>query len=209
MKVVVPENIKDITLKQLQEITEVAKKEGVTELEVSREKVRIITGIDLNSCDIAQSDFVGLVEAIDKALNTPAEFKQRFKLNGVEYGFHPNLDKMTSGEYYDLMTYGDEVSTLHNLMAILFRPIKDTDGFGNYTIEPYNGTEEHAETMKQMSLELVNGALVFFLNLSRELKTSINEYSKAVAQRKERKHRFSLKSGDGIPRLFHWHKMTY
>ena len=62
MKVTIPESIEDITLKQLQEVTLFAKKDSVNELEVSKEKVRIITGIDLSECEISQSDFEGLVQ---------------------------------------------------------------------------------------------------------------------------------------------------
>ena len=207
MKITIPESIEDITLKQLQEVTLFAKKDGVTELEVSKEKVRIITGIDLSECEISQSDFEGLVESIDKALSTPAEFKQRFSLNGVEFGFHPNLDKMSSAEYYDLMTYGEETETLHNLMAILFRPIKNEDKFGNYTIKKYKGTEG-CEQMKDMQLNLVNGALVFFLNLSKELQLSTQESLKEVERQREKMQHNSSKSGVGIQTLFRWLKMT-
>jgi hypothetical protein len=199
MKITIPENIKDITLRQLQDITLFASKEGVTELQVSHEKIRVITGIDLSTATISQNDFEDLIESIDKALNTPADFQQIFKMNGVDFGFHPNLDNMSSDEYYDLMEYGDNTETLHNLMAILFRPIDGKDKFGNYKIETYEGTEESKELMKDMPLNLVNGALVFFFNLSKELRLNIHKSLKEMEAKREKKHRNSLRSGVGIP----------
>jgi hypothetical protein len=199
MKITIPENIKDITLRQLQDITLFASKEGVTELQVSHEKIRVITGIDLSTATISQNDFEDLIESIDKALNTPADFQKTFKMNGVDFGFHPNLDNMSSDEYYDLMEYGDNTETLHNLMAILFRPIDGKDKFGNYKIETYEGTEESKELMKDMPLNLVNGALVFFFNLSKELRLNIHKSLKEMEAKREKKHRNSLRSGVGIP----------
>ena len=197
MKITIPENIKDITLRQLQDITLFASKEGVTELQVSHEKIRVITGIDLSTATISQNDFEDLIESIDKALNTPADFQKIFKMNGVDFGFHPNLDSMSSSEYYDLMEYGDNTETLHNLMAILFRPLDGKDKFGNYKIETYEGTEESKELMKDMPLNLVNGALVFFFNLSKELRLNIHKSLKEMEAKREKKHRSFFGIGGG------------
>ena len=197
MKITIPENIKDITLRQLQDITLFASKEGVTELQVSHEKIRVITGIDLSTATISQNDFEDLIESIDKALNTPADFQKILKMNGVDFGFHPNLDNMSSDEYYDLMEYGDNTETLHNLMAILFRPLDGKDKFGNYKIETYEGTEESKELMKDMPLNLVNGALVFFFNLSKELRLNIHKYLKEMEAKKAKKPRSFFGIGGG------------
>jgi hypothetical protein len=197
MKITIPENIKDITLRQLQDITLFASKEGVTELQVSHEKIRVITGIDLSTATISQNDFEDLIESIDKALNTPADFQQTFTMKDIQFGFHPNLNNMSSSEYYDLMEYGDNTETLHNLMAILFRPLDGKDKFGNYKIETYEGTEESKELMKDMPLNLVNGALVFFFNLSRELRLNIHKSLKEMEAKREKKHRSFFGIGVG------------
>jgi hypothetical protein len=197
MKITIPENIKDITLRQLQDITLFASKEGVTELQVSHEKIRVITGIDLSTATISQNDFEDLIESIDKALNTPADFQQTFTMKDIQFGFHPNLNDMSSSEYYDLMEYGDNTETLHNLMAILFRPLDGKDKFGNYKIETYEGTKESKELMKDMPLNLVNGALVFFFNLSKELRLNIHKSLKEMEAKREKKHRSFFGIGGG------------
>ena len=107
-----------------------------------------------------------LVKDIVKALNTEVEFSNMFTLNGIEYGFIPNLDSITHGEWVDLIEYEGNIDTMNKLMAVLFRPVTKKDKLGNYSIEPYNGTKERADAFKVMPLNIVNGALVFFLNLS-------------------------------------------
>ena len=119
------------------------------------------------------SDFDGIHAQITEALDTEVPFENRFVLNQVEYGFVPNLDEITTGEYIDLSTYGNSMETLHKTMAVLFRPITKDMAFGSYEIEPYNGTKDRAEVMKQAPMNIVLGMLVFFCDLSRELKNHI------------------------------------
>ena len=197
MKVSIPESIQDITLEQFQ--TLVALDDDINERDLDVEKVKIFIGLTDEQIDsISESDFKDLVLAIDDALNKPSEFQQRFKMNGVEFGFHPNLDKMLTGEYGDLMNYNSEPETLHKLMAILFRPITTKDLSGNYKIAKYEGSETWCEIMKQTPLHIVNGALIFFLSLSKELRTSIQKYSTAQELAKGSKHQIFGLSGDGM-----------
>jgi len=106
----------------------------------------------------------------------------------------PNFDKITSKEYFDLSSYGVEIDTLHNVMAIAFRPLKDKGNL--YTIENYNGTEEYAEVMKQMPLNYVNGFLSFFLTLQNDLLSHIQKYT-TEAQAMGYQHLTTLESGVG------------
>tara|TARA_R100001463_G_scaffold19995_1_gene48945 strand:- start:2367 stop:2963 length:597 start_codon:yes stop_codon:yes gene_type:complete len=87
-------------------------------------------------------------------------------IDDVEYGFHPNLDNLTLGEYADIETFiKDGVNkNLPEVMAILYRPIvkKEKDV---YTIEAYDGDITiRAEKMKKMNALQVQYALVFFWN---------------------------------------------
>ena len=90
--------------------------------------------------------------------------KKVFKIGEVEYGMHPNLDDFTLGEYADIETFiknGIE-KNLPELMAVLFRPVKEKNGEA-YTISAYDGEITiRAEEMKKMSAEQVQSALVFF-----------------------------------------------
>jgi hypothetical protein len=139
------------------------------------------------------------MQQIDVALNAEAPFKNRFKMNGIEYGFIPNFDSIAVNEYVDLNKYGVEVDTLNNLMAILFRPIVK-ESVGNYDIAKYKGTAEHAEVMKQMPMSLVNGALSFFFHLSSELENSILRFTRE-AQKKDNKQPTISVNGVGMRQL--------
>ena len=199
MKVTLPENISEITLEQFQNYSKLVERKDLDEYQFNKRKVSIFTGIKYKDLDnINQLDFVDILTQIDLSLNVDAEFKPRFEMGGVEFGFIPNFDKMTTKEFVDLSLYPvSDVETYHKLMAILFRPIKNKDGFDNYKIKNYNGTEKYAELMKQTPMNIVNGALVFFCNLASELQQSTKRYIRAELKKAE-KLATTLKSGDGI-----------
>jgi len=98
--------------------------------------------------------------------------KRIIEVEGKEYGFHPDLDSITLGEYADIETFiksGVE-KNLPELMAVLYRPVSMKGKNGVYTIEAYDGNISiRAEEMKKMSGEQVQSALVFFWHLGSEL----------------------------------------
>ena len=204
--VTIPEHIGDITLRQYLKY-DALMSATVDQFNFNRKKLNIFTGIPVSVIDkMKQSDYDRLLNSIDAALNTEAEFKDRFTMHGIEFGFIPNLDKMTAGEYADLTTYGTSTETLHNLMAILFRPIKESSG-ESYLIMPYDGSEQYAEMMKDMPLNCVNGALVFFYNLANELQKATEKFLTQELQREMQPPITSRISG-GIQRLRDWLKTT-
>jgi hypothetical protein len=99
------------------------------------------------------------------------KLKRIIKIDGKEYGFHPDLDSITLGEYADIETFiknGIEKS-LPELMAVLYRPIKEKKN-DVYIIDAYDGDIRlRAEEMKKMSAEQVQSALVFFYHFAKEL----------------------------------------
>ena len=96
-----------------------------------------------------------------------SSLKKIIEIDGVEYGFMPDLDSITLGEYADLETFiknGIE-EHLPEVMAVLYRPVTEKTDSGVYTIEKYGGDLTiRAEQMKKMSAEQVQSALVFFYN---------------------------------------------
>ena len=100
------------------------------------------------------------------------KLKRIIEINGVEYGFHPDLDSISLGEYADIEQFikNGIDSSLPELMAVLYRPIKIKKSETLYIIEPYDGDIRlRAEEMKQMSAEQVQSALVFFYTLGKVL----------------------------------------
>ena len=201
VKVTLPENNSDITLLQFQKYEKLLKKKGLTSNEFSKRAVSIFSNLKYNDLQgVKLSDFTDIVDQITKALNTEVDFTERFFLDGVEYGFIPNLNDITTAEYVDLVEYDTKPETLNKVMAILFRRIESEDVFGNYSIINYTGTKETSQIMLQMPMNIVNGALVFFSNLSRELRIAIQKSTQKEIRRVQ-KLQDTLKNGVGTQQL--------
>tara|TARA_R100001440_G_scaffold2784_3_gene7604 strand:+ start:1274 stop:1915 length:642 start_codon:yes stop_codon:yes gene_type:complete len=94
------------------------------------------------------------------------------------YGFHPNLDEITMGEYADLEHFIEDgyINHLPEIMAVLYRPVVSRDG-DNYTIEAYDGNiEERAKLFRNMRASEVQNALVFFWDFGSELLLTLQSY---------------------------------
>ena len=175
-KITLPENISEITLDQFQRFNVLNKREDLNGLDFHKRIVSIFTDLKYKEIGkISSKDYTMIVEKITTALNTDCKFERTFKLGEQTFGFVPNLDKILTAEYVDLSYHGTEVENLHKIMAILFRPVIKMDKYGNYKIAPYSGTEMWGEQMKQTPMNIVNGALGFFLNLANELKNNIRK----------------------------------
>jgi hypothetical protein len=99
-----------------------------------------------------------------------SSLKRIVEIDGKEYGFHPDLDSITLGEYADIETFikNDIEKNLPELCAVLYRPITEKKN-DVYTIEAYDGNIQiRTEEMKKMSAEQVQNALVFFYRLGKE-----------------------------------------
>lgn len=202
MKLTVPEHLGDITLFQYQRWVNLNDEKDLYQ------KIHIFTDLPLDYCKgIKTLDAKRIGGAIDKALNFSTEFKHRFTMKDIEFGFIPNLDKMTFAEYTDLQTYANNTADLHRLMAILFRPIYKKDG-EKYAIMQYDGTEEYAQIMLHTPMNIVNGALVFFLNLANELHDSTQRYLLEVLLR-EAEQKSTSRLSVGMQRLRNWLKITF
>ena len=173
MKVVIPEHIGDITLGQFQKYHELIKKK-LEDYEFNKRKINIFTGLLMSDIErMTNKSFNTLVSDIDEALNKNVEFKDRFVLDGLEFGIIPNFDKIKRKEFVDMSLYPEnKIETLHNLMAILFRPVVKTQG-NTYLIEDYEKSSVYADTLKHMPMSIVDGALVFFWKIAKELNSNI------------------------------------
>ena len=103
----------------------------------------------------------------------------QFTIGDTTYGFIPELDNMSYGEYLDLVSYTkkDMWSYMAITMSILYRPIKQRVG-KLYTVEPYNGTnDDRIELFKHaITMDVVLGAIGFFLDLQKDLQIGILTY---------------------------------
>jgi len=130
--------------------------------------------------ELALSDVAVIMSKIGELQSKQGtELKRLIEINGVEYGFHPDLDSISLGEYADIEQFiknGIETN-LPELMAVLYRPIKLKKN-DIYIIDSYDGDIRlRAEEMKQMSAEQVQSALVFFYTLGKVLSEILLSFS--------------------------------
>ena len=177
LEISIPTELKEIKLAQYQAFLKIAK-DNTDEEFLHQKMVQTFCGIDLKEvAEIRYKDVVEITESLGKMFDIKShKFINRFKLGGVEFGFIPNLDEMTFGEYTDLDTYINDWEQMHKAMAVLYRPIKNNSLKGTYDIEKYNGSITYSDVMKHAPLDVVFGANVFFYNLGNELLSSTMTY---------------------------------
>jgi hypothetical protein len=178
MKIILPDNLNDITLKDYISFMELdPDDENYEDLIFT-----LFTGIE-NVNDVSKKDYDNILKHVYNALQQEGQFKRTFSVGGVDLGIIPNFDKITGGEYSDLVKYSSTEVDGHNenldrLIAVLYRPIIKTDNFGNYKIEKYKGTSGHLEQINKLPMSVVNGCLGFFLNLSNDLEDHIQKFTR-------------------------------
>ena len=122
--------------------------------------------------ELALSDVAAIMSKVGELQQQQdTKLKRIITINEVEYGFHPDLDSITLGEYADIEQFikNGVDKNLPELMSVLYRPIKLKKN-DIYIVEPYDGDIRlRAEEMKQMSAAQVQSALFFFYNLGKVL----------------------------------------
>ena len=141
----------------------------------------LITQLELRDIAVMMGSISELQTKQDSSL------KRVIEIDGKKYGFHPDLDSITLGEYADLEQFiklGIE-KHLPEIMAVLYRPIVDEEN-EVYTIEAYDGNISiRAEQMRNMAAEQVQSALVFFYHFVSVL--LLTSQSSLMARLKEMK----------------------
>lgn len=177
LEVSVPQQLSSIKLEQYQRYLAIAK--NVDEEEKDNEflnlkALEIFCGLSLkDSYNLPVSMFESVLVQVSRCFQEKTDLVQRFKMTGsdgvtAEFGFIPNLDKMTFGEYIDLESYISDWDNMHKAMAVMYRPI--VAGKKHlYEIEPYEGSERWADVMKDAPVNVALGAMVFFYRLGTKL----------------------------------------
>ena len=206
----IPESLNEIKLSQYQKWLKIA--DG-KELDVflKQKMIEIFCEIPLlKVIKIKAMDVENIVDEINKVFNVDEKkikLIQTFQLNNKEFGFIPNLDDITLGEYVDLDNYLADWSLMHKGMSVLFRPII-LKKKKQYLIEDYESSDKY--NLKDMTLDIVFGSLVFFYNLRNELLKHILNYiatQQDVSLPPELMD--SLKNGAGIVPYLGWQKEIF
>ena len=200
LEISIPTELKEIKLSQYQAFLKIAKDNEDMEF-LNQKMVQTFCNIDLKDvAEIRYKDVLDITASLGKMFNvTSHRFINRFKLGGVEFGFIPELEDMTFGEYTDLDSYIGDWDNMHKAMAVLYRPITNKGLNNTYEIEKYNGSITYSDVMKHAPLDVVFGANVFFYSLGNELLKSTMNYleNNKEIQTILQQHN-SEKGGDGI-----------
>jgi hypothetical protein len=193
LNVVVPTSLSEITLDQYQRF---ARLEGDEEF-LTHKMLEIFCGVPLAQLpNVKFSSVANVMRHINTMFEEKPSLKPTFTIGEQEFGFIPNLEEITFGEYVDLDNYMGDVQNLHKTMAVLYRPITEKTG-KRYAIEAYDSAQKYEQQMKDAPMDAVMGASLFFWRLGNDLLvatlTSL-EKEKTNTQAKPS----SEESGDGI-----------
>lgn len=127
-----------------------------------------------NYQDKLESDKIKLINDIYVKINLNEEFIHRFEFNGVEYGFIPNLEKITTQEFLDLDKLLIEGKQLNKIAAILYRPV--VKSFNEYyDIEKYENYSKYEKIMNKVDSKIIIGAIDFIKQLTLSLIKELNK----------------------------------
>jgi hypothetical protein len=165
MDITIPTSLSEITCLQLSKINEAVKIiDNDTLLKMTI--VSIVTSVTLDKvAKFSMTDINEISDSVLTLLTSKPEIEV-FKLNGVDFGFIPNLEEMKGNEYLDLEMYLE--SDIFKAMAVMYRPIKRKKN-DLYTIEKYKGADKYSELMRQAPASAYLGAKVFFSTLAIDL----------------------------------------
>ena len=171
----VPTSLNEISLKSYQSF--IATQESSNDDEfIAQKMIEIFCGITLKDIvKIKLSSLNELIEHFTLLFQNKPKFKTRFTIGSTEFGFIPELEEITFGEYVDLEGSLGNWQTFHKAMAVIYRPIKKRIG-DKYDIEDYNPTPEKQELMKLAPMDVCISSSLFFWNLGNELIPVILNY---------------------------------
>ena len=186
MELRLPHRWSDLTLGELQ---------VMMTSENQLERISICTGQSVDKLRTMPQKLIEAATAhLDQLLTQEtARFEKVLEIGGKRFGFVPDWDAFTAGEWIDLETYLEDFwKNAHKVMSVLFREVTYELG-EKYEVKKYTAKED-ASIFEEMPADLVSGTLLFFWTTRNELlldmKSSLLEVAEAAIQ--------SAKSGGGI-----------
>lgn len=162
VKVQFPESVDELTVGQYQKYVSI--EEGENNFKTLK-AAEIFLGLPLRQAlKMQTADFYGMTNELFAMIAQDHKLKPIVTYKGKEYGFIPNLEELSFGEYIDLDQYLTDVKDMHKALGVLYRPI--TQRFGSkYAIEDYEPNDGY----KDFPLGAGLGATLFFWTLRKEL----------------------------------------
>ena len=192
VKIQIPTSLNEITLGQYQEFSKLDSKK---ESDVLLKMVEIFCKVPVEVVrSMKANDIKDICEVINKMFDVEHQLINRFQLGGQYFGFIPDLENMSFGEYIDLDTFIGDTDNLHRAMNVLFRQIDLKKG-SRYTLKDY--VPDTSVEAKNYPLDAVFGAMVFFYALGKDLSIAILNSSSKQNEGNLVQYLASLPNGDG------------
>ena len=168
IKINIPSSLNEITLRQYKQFLDI-QKENKDDRFLNAKMIQVFCKVNLEQVMLLKlSDSESIVKIISDMFEQKPALVKKFKIGKTEYGFHPELDAMTLGEYIDLDTFISDWDNMEKAMNVLYRPVL-VSVKERYSIEDYN--IDTASDMLDMPMDAVMSAVFFLWNLGIELST--------------------------------------
>ena len=185
-EILIPTDWSEVTIKQYTDYIQSTSEDDTDEENISK-ILLYFCGVNSDMVKYFKvSDLQRISKSMKKLIAKPinCDIIHKIKIDGVKYGFHPNLDEMTMGEFIDLDTHAKN-NNMSKMMNVLYRPITKEDG-NRYDIESYSFLKHGENYIKfeSLSINIANAIAVFFWTLGKELllnfQTSLIQKDKKV-----------------------------
>jgi len=169
LDLLVPTSLHDIPLKHYQKFIKTFENaDDYTEDYAALKMLEIFCGVPYSEAiKFKVGDINRVVSKINEALAEKPSLINRFKLGSTEFGFVPELNDLTFGEFVDIENNITDWDNMHKAMAVLYRPIVKKYK-KKYEIEEYRGDNWY-DAMLDMPASVAVSAIVFFYNLETDL----------------------------------------
>ena len=192
----VPQGLEDVTLHQYQRFLKIQESTnddnvlGMKMIEIfCNVSPEIVKGLKVN-------DAYAIVEMLKNIMTQKSDLQRVIRVRGVRYGFIPNLDEMTFGEYVDLDTYLTSWDNMHKAMSVLYRPIERQEK-DLYNIKEYEAKLD--DNLLHMPMDAVMGSILFFYHLGNDLSQTMITYLTEKQENQLVQYINSELDGDGTP----------
>lgn len=197
----IPNQLSEITLRKYQKFVKL-NVEDADERFLQIKMIEIFCEVSHeNVLKIKFADADRVTAILGEMFTQKPDLVTKFWLNGVQYGFIPDLDELSFGEYIDLDTYLGDWENIHTAMNVLYRPITENKG-NRYSIEEYDVNTK--DRLLDMPLDAVISSVFFFYHLGKDLSVVMNRYLKEEMKKIPSQQKQDLMlNGDGIKQFSH------
>ena len=191
----IPDTLSEITLAQYQKYIKY-QKDNDDENFLAIKMIEVFCGLRNHTVRSMKAKSIrDICKILTDMFNEKPELVKQFEMKGITYGFVPDLENITFGEYIDLDTFIGDFENMHKAMAVLYRPI--TQKYKDkYLVEKY--TADKFNQMVDMPMDAVFSSILFFYHLGMELSTVMMNSLETQEEENLVQYLNSTVSGDGI-----------